>query len=345
MESVADPRQLEDKPPEQQSLRNSFWDSIILFTAFSIIGLAALNAVKEFLQNANLACDSDMNVTVSSPARIAYVNSYCYGDLPYIRYITTFNVLIGTLIAAPHYLWLNLTAQRFALFFTLATKQDVVPNPKTGKWSYTNSIIAERIETVYSSGQCYILVSYFAKVCFQLVITVVGLLVAIFIFSSTSSTEFYCPRIFNNSVIKYWPLDHQVECTFRTLEAWALLRWVDIVLLGVITLTLFMTFTSFLSTMEHNEVAKFHMLSALPYKFYRSGLRRSLFRSDLDFLGAKLNRGHGDHGYILWEMRVFRRKGELDTNDNARVSLLKRNAQDRCKQLSRVVYVKLLVLT
>ena len=82
MESVADPRQLEDKPPEQQSLRNSFWDSIILFTAFSIIGLAALNTVKEFLQGANLACDSDTNVTASSPARVAYINSYCYGTVP-----------------------------------------------------------------------------------------------------------------------------------------------------------------------------------------------------------------------------------------------------------------------
>ena len=333
MASVADPRKLEDKPSKQESLRNFFWDSIVLYAAFGIIGIAAVNTVIQFVQNVTLSCNTPDTANVSAD----YINNYCYGEISYIRYITAFNVVIGTLIAGPHYLWLNLTADKFAFFVALSTKMNPTPNPETGSWSEENNVIVEQIENFYRYRRS-VLVAYFVKVSSQFLLTALGLLLTILIFNDANG-NFYCPRTFNSSTIQnFWPLSHRVECTFVTLELLTIIRWIDVAFLAVIALGLVLGGVNCLfysQTMnETTEIAKFFLQSALPYEFYVSDLLRSLklIKSDLDFLITGLFRGHGDLGVCFWRILRHRRKIDLEFKEIAMVSIHREKATDGSEQ-------------
>ena len=334
MASATDPRQLEDKPSEteEKSLRTFFWGSVVLYAAFGIIGLAAVNTVIQFVQQVTLVCNTPMFGKI--PA--SYINNYCYGEVSSIQYITAFNVVIGTLIAAPHYLWLNLAAERFALFCSLVSKLNTVPNSETGHWSPENMAIVERVIAVYSEDHSYIMMGYFLKIGIQLIFAVFGLFVTIYFFDG-ADVNFFCPRVFSNSSIPtFWPFNHQVQCTYGTLEALAYLRLTDVVFLGVIIIGLTMALLHCLFPVgtkgKSEDVAKFHVVSTLPYQYYRSHpLELLAFKSDLGFLVAELFRGHGEQAYCFWECLALRKKIELEFSEMARVTFLK----DHCESVAR----------
>ena len=330
MASVADPRQLEDKPAEteEKSLRTFFWGSVVLYAAFGIVGLAGVNTVIQFVQQITLVCNTPMFAKI--PA--SYINNYCYGEVSSIRYITAFNFVIGTLIAAPHYLWLNLAAERFALFCSLVSKLNTVPNSETGHWSPQNMAIVERVVTVYSKDHSYIMIGYFLKISIQLIFAVLGLLVTILYFDR-ADVNFLCPRVFSNTTIpKFWPFDHQVQCTYGAVEALAYLRVTDVVFLGVIIVGLIMALLHFLFPVgtkgKSEDVARFQVLSTLPYEYYRSDpLEPLAFKSDLGFLVAELFRGHGEQAYCFWECLALKKKIELEFTEMARVAFLKDHSE------------------
>ena len=333
MASVANPKQLEDKPSEQESLRDFFWDSIVLYAAFGIIGIAAVNTVIQFVQNITLAC----NIPDSANVSAEFINKYCYGEISYIRYITVFNVVIGTLIAGSHYLWLNLTAGKFAFFVALSKKMNPTPNPETGSWSEENNVIVEQIENFYRYRRS-VLVAYLVKVSTQLFLTALGLLLTILIFNDANE-NFYCPRTFNSSTIQnFWPLNHRVECTFVALELLTIIRWIDVGVLAVIALGLILGGVNCLfyskTINESTEIAKFFLQSALPFEFYVSDLLRSLtlIKSDLDFLITGLFRGYGDLGVCFWRILHHRRKIDLEFKEIAMVSIHRKKVTDGSKQ-------------
>ena len=325
MASAADPRKLEDSPSQQETLRSFFWDSIVLYAAFVIIGIAAVNTVIEFVQNITISCNAPDTANISAE----YINYYCYGESSYNRYITIFNVAIGVLIAAPHYLWL-----KFAFFLVVTKDMDPKPNPKTGNWSEENKVIVEQVEHVYLR-QHFVLAAYIVKEIIQLLFTVLGLLIAILIFNNANS-NFYCPRTFNSSTIpNFWPLSHQVECTFVTLDALNIIRWIDIAFLAVITLELIVGVLHCLlfskTTSESSESAKFFLQSTLPYELYESGLLRSptLIKSDLDFLVTGLFRGQGDVATCFWRILRHQKKKDFEFKEVAMASIdLKEKAAD-----------------
>ena len=333
MASVANPKQLEDKLSDQESLRDFFWDSIVLYAAFGIIGIAAVNTIIQFVQNVTLACNIPDSANVSAD----FINKYCYGQTSYIRYITSFNVVIGTLIAGPHYLWLNLTASKLAFFVALSRKMNPTPNPKTGSWSEENNVIVEQIENFYRY-RCSVLVAYFVKVITQLLVTALGLLLAILIFNDANE-NFYCPRTFNSSTIpNFWPLNHRVECTFIAIELLTITRWIDVAFLAIIALGLIFGSVNcllFSKTIdESTEIAKFFLQSTLPRHFYAPDLLKSftLIKSDLDFLITELFRGHGDLGVCFWRILRHRRKKDLEFKEIAMVSIHREKATDGSKQ-------------
>ena len=310
-------------------MRSFFWDGIVLYAAFGIIGLAAVNTVIQFVQNVTLACNTPDTANVSAE----YINKYCYGEISYIRYITTFNIAIGTLIAAPHYLWLNLTADKLAFFVALSTKMNPTPNPETGSWNEENNVIVEQIENFYRYRRS-VLVAYFVKLIAQLLVTAVGLLLTILIFNDANE-NFYCPRTFNGSTIQnFWPLNHRVECTFVALELLTVIRWTDVAFLAIIALGLIFGSVNcllFSKTIdESTEIAKFFLQSTLPREFYASDLLTSLtlIKSDLDFLITELFRGHGDLGVCFWRILRHRRKKDLEFREIAMVSIHREKATD-----------------
>lgn len=169
MASVADPRKLEDSPSQQETLRSFFWDSVVLYAAFVIIGIVAVDTVIQFVQNITLSCNAPDTANVSAE----YINNYCYGETTFNRYITIFNVAIGVLIAAPHYLWLNIAAGKFAFFLVVNKDMDPKPNPKTGNWSEENNVIVEQVVHVYLR-QHFVFVTYIVKEIVQLLFTVLN---------------------------------------------------------------------------------------------------------------------------------------------------------------------------
>lgn len=322
MASAADPRKLEDSPSQQETLRSFFWDSVVLYAAFVIIGIAAVNTVIEFVQNITISCNAPDTANISAE----YINNYCYGESSYNRYITIFNVAIGVLVVAPHYLWLNIAAGKFAFFLVVTKDMDPKPNPMTGNWSEENNVTVEQVEHVYLR-QHFVLVAYIVKLIIQLLFTVFGLLIAILIFNNANS-NFYCPRTFNSSTIpNFWPLSHQVECTFVTLDALNIIRWIDIAFLAVITLGLILGVLHcllFSKTMdESSESAKFFLQSTLPYKLYESDLLKSptLIKSDLDFLVTGLFRGQGDVAACFWRILRHKKKKDFEFKEVAMVSI------------------------
>ena len=331
--SVTDPRKLEDNPSQQNTLRSFFWDSVVLYAAFAIIGIAAVNTVFQFVQNVTLSCNTPDTANVSAE----YINNYCYGEISYIRYITAFNVVIGTLIAGPHYLWLNVGAEKFAFFVVLTKNMDPTPNSETGSWSEENNVIVEQVENFYRHRH-FVLVTYFVKVITQLLFAALGLLLTILVFNDTNG-NFYCPRTFNSSTIpNFWPLNHRVECTFATLEALTIIRWIDVAFLAVITPGLIFGSVNCLffgkTIDESTEIAKFFLKSALPYEFYAPCLLRSftVTKSDLDFLVTGLFRGSGELGVTFWTILRHRRKKDLEFKEMAMVSIHREKATDEGEQ-------------
>ena len=330
MASAADPRKLEDSPSQQETLRSFFWDSVVLYVAFVIIGIAAVDTVIQFVQNITISCNAPDTANVSAE----YINYYCYRETSFNRYITIFNVAIGVLIAAPHYLWLNIAAGKFAFFLVVTKDMDPKPNPKTGNWSEENNVIVEQVKHVYLR-QHFVLVAYIVKEIIQLLFTVLGLLIAILIFNNANS-NFYCPQTFNSSTIpNFWPLSHQVECTFVTLDTLNIVRWIDIAFLAVIMLGLILGGINcllFSKTMnESSESAKFFLQSTLPYEFYASGLLRSptLIKSDLDFLVTELFRGEGDVATSFWRILRHKKKKDFEFKEVAMASIdLREKATD-----------------
>ena len=333
--AALDPRKLEDKSASESRhqpspLREFFWDGVVLFATFGIIGLSAVNTVFQFVQDNKLACKVTDSAAASAGASTAYIDNYCYGDLPYIQYIPVFNVVIGTLIAAPHFLWLNLAAKKFALFFTLATTLNLVPNPNTGTWNPVNNVIVQRVESVYDRDEYSILIGYFLKLITQMFLSVIGLFVVIVVFAG-GSVNFYCPKKFSNSTIPdFWPLNHPVECTYGTLQQLMFLRWIDVMFLGVIIIALILGFINGLFPRQSMEylrgVAKFRLQSTLPSK-YGSFTLRPMIKTDLDFLMSQLLRGGGDMAYCFLEIQEYFRRKEMDYKEMARVSFLREEGE------------------
>ena len=334
MASVADPKHLEDNNSQRETLRSFFWDSVVLYLAFIIIGIAGINTVFQFVQNVTLSCNTPDTGNVSAE----YIKNYCYGEISHIQYISVFNVVIGVLIAGAHYLWLNVAAEKFAFFVVVTKNMDPTPSTETGIWSEENNVIVEQIENYYRHRH-FVLVTYFVKVITQLLFAVLGLLLAILIFNDANG-NFYCPRTFNVSTIPYfWPLNHRVECTFAPLGLLTIIRWIDVAFLALITLGLILGIVNCLffgKTMKKSaENAKFYLQSALPYRFYASNdLLKSLtlIKSDLDFLVTGLFRGSGELGVTFWTILCDRRKQDLEFKEIAMLSIHRKKTTDEGEQ-------------
>lgn len=335
------PDQLQEKPDERSSTpqRHFLWDSIVKYAAFSIVALVAVNTVIQLLRNTQLACNLHyINTTTVSDA--LYIESYCYGELPRIQWLPVFNVVVGTLVVVPHYLWLNFSTGKFALFFTLAKQLNPLPDSETGIWSDKNLLIVERVEEVY--GYKYgrfgsfmprvlrsVVLTYLYKTAIQLLISILGLVTATVFFGYQNCAHFYCPKTLDNSSGSFWPLIHQVECTYDPLNSLAYLRIVDMILLSVAIFGLclaFMDCVFFQPSLVHSrKAAHFTLKSSLDQKFYIShSMWESRMKHDLDFMIAQLFRDYEDLAYNFLRIQNSLRRSEITDVEMASVSVLRR---------------------
>ena len=329
--------------------REFFWDNIVLFVVSSIIGLAAIDVITEFIRGGDVSCFSPLGVELSE-AQAAYINSHCAGSLPTGAYIPAFMVIHAILITIPHYLWLNHYGGNFDFFFQLASSLRRLR--EEGEHVRENVVIVSQLETTFSTfGRNTIFSFYKAKLAIQLLWSLAGILFVIAFFFQGFNSNFNCPRGFTNSTeFPFWPLDSDVVCVFEALELLHTLWWAEIGLLALVCFGLFWAlvwcYVTHSSELGAKSVALFSFQSGLSPVFYvpplpvpsccRAGRQWLLrfftsvpwlsgsgprIRTDLDFLLMKLYRTDNGLGHVFREVQIEKEIKILSDDDQRRLSL------------------------
>ena len=345
--SASDPKKLEGNSEDSRP-REFFWDSVTLYVVGVIIGLAAIDAISEFLRDSSISCLS-ANVSES------FVNSFCSASIPRSEIFPAFIVVHAILIAIPHYLWTNHYGGNFEFFFTQCREMDRIRSEDTGYYSDKNYIIVEQLTRAFSTyKENLMFVHYVIKLLIQLIFTLAGLLVAIFYFTDFKDV-FRCPANFLSSTGQethpFWPLDDQVTCVFTPLRLFATIRIVDMILLALLVLcfmwSLIWCIIAHPTELGTNRVATFSFQSSISPSYHLSdsplqrccGTRMKLIQllakniplcgagpyiaTNLDFLMLKLFRTDSGLGFVFREMQVLRRIKHLNDDDQRVVNLHK----------------------
>ena len=341
--------ELEGRPDEENGSlkqREFFWDNIVLFVVSTIIGLAAIDVITEFLRGGGVSCFPPLGAAVDE-AQAAYINNFCSGFLPVGAYVPAFMVVHAVLITVPHYLWLNHYGGNFDFFFQQASCLQRSQDDKTGKHVPENLIIVERLEstfTTYRRNSIYRL--YFAKLVFQFIWSLVGVAFALGFFLSEFNARFQCPPNFkvNETMIESWPLDEPVWCVFETLSLLQVLWVADVLLLLLVSLGLVWAiiwcFTTHTAELGSKQVARFAFESGFSARYYVPKLPvcnclhfcftsvpclsfsgPNVIKTDLDFLVMRLFLTDQGLGHIFKEVQVEKEIKHLVDDDQRRLKI------------------------
>jgi len=347
---LEDPKELEGRDGKKNEFREFFWDSVVLYVVYSIIALAAIDALTEYIRGSNVACrvKEDKEDT-------EYINNYCSGNLPPTQFFPVFIVVHAILIAIPHYLWLNLYGENFDFFFGLALKLE--PIKKQGKYEETNFTIVSELDSAFNTfRQNWMFPVYFLKLVFQLGIALCGFIGVIVVFTDFNET-FDCPRNFNASdKDPFWPKSTTVQCVFTTLRLLSLIRIADLVLLALVILgfswAIVWSIRPHSAELGSKDIAKFSFQTGLlphfyvcDFRFPRAGKFKNFMQtvysfmpwtalhgprisSDLDFMLLKLFRTNGGLAYTFRMTQVLLELRDLSENDHRCLNLHCRHHQD-----------------
>ena len=331
--SANDPKKLEGRPEGEEGKfrpREFFWDSVALYVVSVIIGLAAIDALTEFIRGSSVSCFAP-NVEDNEKE---YINNFCSASLPMTEYFPAFIVVHGILIAIPHYLWLNHYGGNFDYFFTQASQMDRTREEKTGEYSNKNRIIVQQLTEAFTTyKENWMFVLYLLKLIGQLMFTMLGFFVAVFFFTDFDDM-FRCPR--NNASVsdEFWPLDQQVRCVFTSLRLFWVIRIADLILLGIVILCFIWSLIWSLSThpteLGSKHVAEFSFQSSIAPKQHKFSFSQLCcqpregprIKTNLDFLVLKLFRTDSGLGHVFREMQIFLHLKDLDGDDMRRTRLL-----------------------
>ena len=325
-----------------------FWDNIVLFVVSSIIGLAAIDVITEFLRGSGVSCFSPVGVELSE-AQGEYINSYCAGFLPPGAYIPAFMVIHAVLITIPHYLWLSHYGGNFTYFFQLTSSLKRLRDEESGEHVHENLVIVEQLETTFSTySKNSIFRWYIVKLIIQLLWSLAGIIFAVWYFFQGFNSNFYCPRDFNNVTTNpFWPLNDEVVCVFETLDLLQTIWWAEIGLLVLVCfgllLALFWCLSAHASELGAKDVADFSFQSGLAPSFYvprrvpkclmsgRKALHRLFtsvpwligprIKTNLDFLLLKLYRTDSGLGHVFKEVQIEKELKILNDDDQRRLYL------------------------
>ena len=339
--------------------REFFWDNIVLFAVSTILGLAAIDVITEFLRGGGVTCFPPLGAAVDE-AQAAYINNFCSGFLPVGAYVPAFMVVHAVLITVPHYLWLNHYGGNFDFFFQQASNLQRSPDDQTGKHVPDNLIIVERLEstfTTYRRNSIYHL--YFVKLVIQFVWSLVGVAFALAFFLSEFNARFECPPNFNTTSIESWPLGEPVWCVFETLSLLQILWVADVLLLLLVSFGLFWAlvwcYTTHTAELGAKEVARFAFESGFSTRYHVPKLPvcnclhfcftsipclsfsgPNVIKTDLDFLVMRLFLTDRGLGHTFKEVQVEKELKHLADDDQRRLKIHSDkqnniNAEDDCE--------------
>ena len=333
--------------------REFFWDSIVLYVLFAIIGLTAIDVVAEFIRGSGVQCFLDgvgLNQSLDDLGLQDYVNDFCSGSISMGQYFPVFIVVHGSLMAIPHYLWLNHFGGNFDTFLKLASKLDLLRDETSGEYMPKNFVIVDQLSTTFGTyKRNWMFRVYWMKLALQLVLAIAGFVVVI-VFFTDFNASFDCPRTMNDTFDKVWPLSgEQVICIFKSLRLIELIRIADLILIVLVIFclswALLWCFATHPSELGSKNIAKFSFITGLPPEMYVQKLDIPCFKSvrralqkifttvpmlapqgprietDMDFLMMKLFRTDGSLGGILKEMQILQLIKGLNNDERRRFNL------------------------
>ena len=315
--------------------REFFWDNIVLFVVSTILGLAAIDVITQFLRGGvsagGIACFPPSGADV---AQAAYINNYCSSFLPFGTYVTTFMVVHAILLIVPHYLWLGHYGGNFEFFFQLvSTLKRVQDHTQAGERIPENRTIVQQLESTFTLlNRNYIYRSYVLKLVLQLLWTLVGISFGIGFFVTRFNERFTCPSNFNSTTYEFWPLNEPVNCTYETLSLLQYLWIGDLLLLLLASFSLtgaiLWSFSTHPTALGYKEFASFAFQSGFHPQYYVKYITSypscsspHVIKTDLDFLVLRLYQTDGGLGHVLVEELVQKwLKRHLD-DDHRRLAL------------------------
>ena len=339
--------------------REFFWDNVVLFVVSSILGLAAIDVITEFIRGGSVACYAEDNEL--SDSQQSYINNFCSGSLPVGAYLPVFIVVHGVLIAIPHYLWLNHYGGNFSFFFHLVSSLKRLRDETTGEYADQNHIVVQQLQSAFTTyGRNTIFILYVSKLAIQLLWSVVGVVFVAIFFTNFDAT-FVCPEGFDNATThQFWPFANTVVCVFDTLRLLRIMWFAELGLLLLVVLglawALIWCVSIHTTELGSKEVALFSFLSGLapeyyvPFipvpnvckKFFTSVPWLSFYgpriKSDLDFLVMKLYRTDSGLGHVFKDVQILMELKHLIGDDQRRLSLHSKTHSSILAENSKLLY-------
>ena len=314
--------------------REFFWDSIVLYVVSSIIALASVETITEFIRGTGSQVNCLIVNETENEVQSDYVNNFCSSSLPLGQYFPVFIVVHAILMGVPHYLWLNHYGANFDYFFQLASTLDRLREESSGDYSKKNALIFEQLEMAFTERKC-IFWKYVLKLLMQWLLSVVGLAGIILYFTDFSVT-FVCPRSLVETLDPFWPVpEKQAICVFTSLYLISLVRIADIILVSLVVLgltwSLIWCFIPHPAALGSEAIAKFSFYSSLhPEQYHRYCSRYFTFypriSTNLDFMMMRLFRTDGGLGLVMKSVQISKKIKELNDAESRRLNLLRREA-------------------
>lgn len=326
--------------------RDFFWDTMVLYVVWSILSLAAVDIITEFVRGSKVACfPPNSNY---SDAGENFINTFCTSNVPFGAHISIFMVLHGLLIALPHYLWLKNFSGSINSFFVLAATLKRAKEA-TGQYSPDNIQIVKELEGAFANykyGRIFQL--YVIKLGFQLAWVICGLIFVITFFYNKFGPSFNCPKDFNGTTDN-WPIHSDVVCIYDILNLLKVLWVAEILLLALagfgLVWALIWCFIIHPKELGSSDIAIFSYNYGLTSEYYVQKLPlsnciggfRHLFyfscllqqvscggpriKTNMDFMVMKLYCTSGSLGYVFKEAQVAKVLKQLNDDDKRRLNV------------------------
>ena len=299
-----------------------FWDQLIKYAASGMLILAAFDIVSSFTSDGVKCLTPDSYTRDQS----AFINSYCSEHTPTTDYFLFYLLAQAILIAGPQLFWQWWFSGRLSFFVALASSLDRHRDSKTGEFASENFVIAKQLLNAFHRKR-YMVFFYFMKLILQLFIILAAAGISSGFFTDYN-TIFSCPRQWDITTNRTWPLPSELNCSYSVLRSYQAAWITNYVLLALaLACTVYglgWCLVSHGSKLNWMEAARFALESGISQNYYHSRgflheLRRCQIsldyhiKNDLDFLLLKLFPQDVGRANVLREllMGTFVRK-ELD---------------------------------
>ena len=290
-----------------------FWDQLIKYAASGMILLAAFDIIASFTSTGVRCLTPDSYTRDQS----AFLNGYCSEHTPVTDYFLFYLLAQSILIAGPQLFWQSWFSGRLSFFVALASSLDRHRDSKTGEYAPKNFVTAKELLKVFHRRHL-MYVTYSVKLLIQLALILSAFVVCSVVFTDFN-TIFPCPRQWDSTTNRTWPLPTEVNCSYSVLRSNQAVWITNYVLLALaLGCTLFglaWCAVSHGSKLNWKEASKFVLESGISQNYYHSrGFFHELFRcrppfryhiqNDLDFLLLKLFPQDVGRAHVLRELLI-----------------------------------------